>query len=201
MRKNNSRIFRCRQGFTMIELLITASLVAVLSVAVFSVLMRGMDVWKRVRSMDRAEDDVRLDLDKFSRELRTSFDFTPIVFTGEKGQIMFSTYLRAFDGEGLPMEALGKVTYFYSPEEKTLFRRQENYSDLFHPKRATFEKFIAPVEEAVFTYYAFNPAKQKFEWKEKWNEPSRPAGVRLTLAIPDHENKKNKHIDKTVYFQ
>ena len=185
----------------MIELLITACLISVLSVAVFSVLMRGMDVWKRVRSIDRTADGRRLGLDKFSRELRTSFNFTPIVFTGAKDQILFPTYLRAFDGEGLPMDVLGKVTYFYSPEEKTLFRRQENYSDLFHPKRATFEKFIAPVEDAVFTYYAFNPAKQKFEWKEKWNEPSRPAGVRLTLTILDHENKKNKHIDKTVYFQ
>jgi len=197
MKKNNPRTFR-RRGFTMIELLITACLTMLLSMAVFSVFMRGLDVWKRVKSIDRTEDDIRLKLEKFSRELRTTFDFKAITFSGTKEQITFPTYIHLRDGEGHLIEHLGKVTYLYQPEERTLFRRQEGYSDLFHPDRAAFEKFIAPVEEAVFEYYAFNPAQQKYEWKEKWNEPSRPAGVRLTLTVPDHEDKK-KHIVKTVF--
>ena len=198
MKKSNICNFHGCQGFTMVELLITACLIAVLSAAVFSSLMRGMDVWKRVRSIDRTEDDIRLNLEKFSRELRSTFSFSPIVFTGAKDQVSFPTYIRSRDGEGLPLEHLGKVTYLYRAEEKALFRRQEDYRDLFHPQRASFEKFIAPVEEAVFTYYAFNPAQRKYEWKEKWNEPSRPAGVRLILTIPDHENK-TKHIVKMVF--
>jgi len=197
MKKNNSRI-SCRRGFTIIELLITASLIVLLSTAVFSVFVRGLDVWKRVKSIDRTEDEMRFSLEKFSRELRTLVNFKPIVFAGTKDRITFPTYLRLRDGEGRSIDHLGKVTYLYSPEERILFRRQEGYSDLFHPDRAVFEKFIAPVEEAVFDYYAFNPAKRKYEWKEKWSEPSRPAGIRLTLTILDHENKK-KHIVTTVF--
>ena len=212
MKKINIRIFRCRQGFTMIELLITACLIALLSAAVFSALMRGMDVWKRVRFIDRTEDDMRLRLEKFSREIRTTFNFTSIAFTGEKDKITFSTTIHLPDAEGLPIDHIGKVTYLYRPEEKILYRRQEDYSELFQPPKAPFEQFIAPVEEAVFEFYAFNPAQKKYDWKEKWNEPSlehysdylemlKDQTECLRVYVPDYPSSSKVDSNINLYFK
>lgn len=200
MSKSRRSLSGDRLGFTMIELMISASLIAVLSLAIFSTFARGLDVWKRVKTLDRVEDHVHVALEKFSRELRTTFNFKPVKFTGEKNRIVFPTYVRLKGSADPNLEHVGKVTYLFNPEKRAIFRRQEGYSDLFHSERVPVEKFIAPVEEAVFAYYAFNPGEEKYEWREKWKEPLRPEGVRLTITVLGPDGKQ-KHIVKTVFFR
>jgi hypothetical protein len=186
-------------GFTLLELVISSCLITLLSLAVFSAFARGLDVWKKVRTLDRREDSIRLELGKYARELRNVFDFTNVSFTGAADSISFATWIRSRKERADPVEQLGRVTYLFDPGKRTLLRKREGYGDLFHPDRTGFEEWIRGVDNAVFSYYAPNPGLKKYEWKETWKEKSRPAGVRLTLTVKDHET--SRHIVQTVFFR
>lgn len=188
-----------KKGFTLLELLITTSLIAMMGLAIYAAFAKGVAVWELCNETDKQEKEIRFALDKMAAELRNSFNFSRIVFGGTKGQIEFSTYIVMHPATEGPRTELGRVTYFFDPAQNTLLRIQERYVDIFQEERPEPKEFIAQLTGFEFGYYYFDAAKNVYDWMDSWEDRNDlPLGVRITLKAKD--NGEEKSFVKTAYF-
>ncbi len=189
-----------KDGFTLLELLITTSLIAMMGLAIYAAFAKGVAVWELGNETDKQEKEIRFALDKMAAELRNSFNFSRIVFGGTKEQIEFSTYIVTHPAtEGSRTEP-GRVTYFFDPARNALLRIQERYVDIFQEERPEPKEFIAQLTGFEFGYYYFDPANNVYGWMDSWEgRNDLPLGVKINLKLKDGAEERS--FVKTVYFR
>ena len=62
-------------GFTLVEMLLAASLVALVSIAAYQSMLNGYRIWQRSQRSG-VEEDISLALDKISQDIRNVFSFS-----------------------------------------------------------------------------------------------------------------------------
>lgn len=177
-------------GFTMVELLITASIFAAMSVAIFASFAGGFRVFERAKSSAGERADVLISLDKIERDLRNTVNSSKIDFIGERESVSFA---------GLTSEgALGRVAYYVKGNKGMLTREEQEYP------RATLLKFrkgkgraqkLVSVKDIDFSYYYYNPETEEYKWKDFWEAPGNedaeekpnrvPLGVRIEVTFKE----------------
>ena len=147
----------------MIELLIVTSILAVISLAVFTTLNNGIKLWQFI-NQETLEEDIALFLSRISSDLRNCFIFSDIEFVGTEEDISFSTILkRQVEGLSSPV---GRVNYFL--DDFTINRTTQNYSEIYQDQIDAARKLISPVKSFSFCYYYYDPIQKKFFWTGAW---------------------------------
>lgn len=188
-----------RKGFTLLELLITASLIALMGLAIYATFARGLAVWERGNKADIAEEELRFGLEKMAKELRSSFNFSGIEFKGSEDEISFPTYVNTAHIAGTPSWEVGEVSYSYDSKKKSFFRKEASYIDLFQDELPEREEIIPQIKDLEISYYFFDAIGRTYKWKDSWaDKESFPLGVRVALTIESGEDEKE--FVKTVYL-
>ncbi|MBL7085422.1 MAG: prepilin-type N-terminal cleavage/methylation domain-containing protein [Candidatus Omnitrophica bacterium] len=199
MRQRIWRINNTDKGFTLLELLITASLIALMGLAIYSTFARGIAVWERGGMTDVIEQETRFGLEKMAKELRNSFKFSGIKFSGTKNDVSFPTYVNIAGIGEAPKWEVGEVSYFYSSKKKSFFRKKANYVDLFQDDEPEAEEMVSQINNLEISYYFFDPIGKSYKWKDSWDgKESFPLGVKISLTVGSGEDEKE--FIKTVYL-
>lgn len=149
---------KSRRGFTLIEILLTVSLMSLCSLAIYNVFSSGVKLWARAQYFS-VEQDISIFLDKFSEDLRNSFYYTGIKFNGMQSQLTVPAFvitpadersIRA--DEGLITE-IGAVKYYYDYETHTIHRAQANYSQALNGRFSDDKVLVKSVTSLKFIYY------------------------------------------------
>ena len=179
------------QGFTLIEILITISLAAIVGAGIYSLLDSGIRVADRVANPIR-EEDLNIFFEKFSRDIQNTFKYSEIPFSGDEEQLSFATTIQA--GEELGMErGIGRVRYFYDSGDDSIERAEENLSDLFEEDENRSRSVLGGVTSASFMYYQYTPIDNVYQWITEWeagDENQIPIAVQIRLKYNDEENEK-----------
>ncbi len=204
-RRSNLRLLRPfgprndSSGFTLIEVLITMALVALISLAVFSLFDSGIRVLERV-APSLQEEDAAIFFEKFSRDLQNSFVYKPILFQGDKLGLLFPALIRTLPEMGGD-QGVGRVSYFYDEASKSIQRRQENPSEIFEEKPPSPVILLENISSFQFQYYEWDPDERIYTWKEEWKEEGeeregkRPFAVKVELIL---ENQgRGRRLEKT----
>lgn len=145
-----------KKGFTLVEMVLVTSLIAVISLALFHSLVNGLKVWE-ISMVYNGEEDASIFFDKISQDLRNATDYSLIKFDGSEDKLSFATIVKTVDSRATPqteyISQIGKVEYEFDKLHNTLLRRQGNYgqaiSGEFDPARPLFEA----VKFVKFSYY------------------------------------------------
>jgi len=170
-----------------------------MGLAVYSTFARGIMVWERGSKTDIVEQAARFSLQSLAKELRNSFKFSGIKFSGTKDAISFPTYVNtALVGE-VPKWEVGRVSYFFDSKKGAFSRRQESYIDLFGDEPQQAKEKISQVEDLEISYYFFDVIGKTYKWKSSWHDKENfPLGIRVALTIKSDEEEKE--FVKTVYL-
>ena len=187
-----------KKGFTIIELIITTTLMAVVGAAITAVFMRGLQVWERARMSNQLELDAKFSLEKMAKELRNTYAFQGIPFSGKESEVSFPSYVQRVDAEKSVPREIGTISYFMNSSEKALMRLQKPYDELFqHFQEPQAKVALSPIEGFKVQYYHFNMTLKLYEWKDSWEEPGHaPLGIRFVLTI--RKGKEDKSFIKMV---
>jgi len=194
------RIWKIRtKGFTLLELLITASLITLMGLAIYSTFARGVMVWERGGKTDIIEQEAKFSLEKMAKELRNSFKFSRIEFRGTKDEISFPTYVNTADIAQTPKWEIGRINYFYDSSKKSFFCREASYIDLFQDDLPKAREIVSQVNDLEISYYFFDAIGKTYKWKDSWSDKKDfPLGVRISLTVGSGEDEKE--FIKTVYL-
>jgi prepilin-type N-terminal cleavage/methylation domain-containing protein len=190
---------RQKSGFTIIELLITASILGMIAVAIFSTFASGLNVYNRVQTFGGVQSDVLLSLEKMEKDLRNVFSLKEIDFVGDTKKIAFAGLIKKFDAEGNQNLSLGKISYYFDNETGTLVKEEQSYPEAISQEgigESTF-KILAFIEDINFKFYYFNQEAQTYDWKSSWTlGEGIPRGVKIEVRFKD--GKRDITLARTV---
>ena len=190
MRKVNNPPFK---GFTLIELLVAASIVAVLGLAIVSTFAAGLRAYGQLKNADIVEADVLLSFQKIEKDLKNTFYFSGIDFTGDKKEISFAGFIHG-------KSSIGRISYAFDPGAGgALIKTEQPFSGALLNKEfdSLDSKIIFFVKDLVFSYYCLNPETHQYGWSDSFNSANGiPAQVRIKVVF--QEGKNNVEREETV---
>lgn len=147
-----------KSAVTLIEILIVTSLVAMISVAIYSCLSSGIRVWREAHRLV-VEEDIAIFFDKISKDLRNVYSYSRIKPHGDMFKFSFPAivYTRADKGLGHSantyVDQLGKVEYYFDPISDSIYRREANYSQAINEQYSKGLKIVGSVERMNFRFF------------------------------------------------
>ena len=179
-----------RKSLTLVEIIITASLVAVVGIAVFSAVSSGLKIWQRL-TKSTIEEDVHIFFEKFGFDIRNSFAYEGIDFSGSDDSLTFASLV---SGSGFNL-APGQVTYHFYPEGEVVTSEKRTVTNLFRDKPGIIERRLEDVQALSFSYYFYDPLRKEYFWVSDWEEDRLPLAVRINLEIK--RDKREYKFSKT----
>lgn len=195
-RKNSAP--RPGRGFTLIEILLTVTLVSLCSLAIYRVFAGGLKLWE-YSQRSGIEEDVNIFFDKFSEDLRNAFYFKSIVFRGTESKIVVPTFvsvmadersLLAPDGRIIQM---GSVKYYYDYENHLIRRAQANYANALQERFAEDKILVKSIDSLKFTYFV--PSDKGVEPYAKLDEVI-PSSIYVEIQYSD--GRSNHKIGRMI---
>ncbi len=120
-------------AFTLVEVLLVSSLVALVSLAIFRCFGNGLKLWGKAQHLNR-EAEVVIFLDKMAEDLRSTVVMSGFNFKGTAQQLSFPATVntRADQRSARKKEEMvwqiGAVKYRYDVEGRAIYRQQANYA-------------------------------------------------------------------------
>lgn len=182
-----------RKGFTFVELIIALAIVSLVMVTVYSAFSLGINVYNRSKKSILYNYKPYLLLERLSKDILNSLNFSNIPFSGDNASISFCGILNT--GE------LGRTTYYLS--ENSLYKREESYPQTFTPletnglkenngmsltgfkeQGGATKELAKDISSLSISYYSFEPETQSYRWLERWQgTKERPLSVKIELKV------------------
>lgn len=163
-----------RRGFTLIEVLISASLVVVMGATVVGLIMGGLRVWQRTDTLGTREAWVQVAFDQWRRELRSMAHFKPIPFTGAYDSCAFASTHN---------DTLGATRYYFDSPRQRLCRTQQPYPQWRARRETSCSALLQDVQQVRFSYYAPRTETGGGTWAGAWAaSDAPPQAVKLTVT-------------------
>ncbi|MFH1360027.1 MAG: hypothetical protein ABIJ41_03205 [Candidatus Omnitrophota bacterium] len=149
---------RKKKGFTVVEALLAASMMAVVGLALYQALSSGLKIWDRgMRFIE--EEDVLIFFDKISGDLRKTMNMSSLRFDAEKDRISFAASVMTKGdkakgyGDEEFVDEIGRVEYFYDALKHQILRRQANYSQALDQGYQGSRVLVNDVRGLTCTYF------------------------------------------------
>ena len=175
--------FSVCKGFTLVEMLVVATIFAVIALALASSFVSGMRLWGRAQHRDATQTNALFGLEVMARELRQSVELPKIGFEGHAHELSFPAVLG---------DATVKITYVYDAYEKRLRRRQVNVKEILEETlepEAQEKILFTHIDDVVIEFASFKNDKKaaeetRDEWKDSWEQADGlPWAIRVTVTI------------------
>jgi len=181
------------KGFTLVELIISGVIIFLVSVTVYSVFASGINVWKKANQTKSKGYALRLVAEKFSTELRNSFQFSSIPFEGSEDSIAFAV---------LADNMVSRVSYFLN-EDNVFCRRLQSYADVFKKgESGKYDFLFSGVKQLKLSYCYLDNASGDYKWKDDWvkeEQDTIPQAVKIELTFEGKPEEESK-FTKTVFI-
>jgi prepilin-type N-terminal cleavage/methylation domain-containing protein len=201
---------RMKKGFTLIEVLITASIMALVAVAILSVFAAGLKVYERVRKYSDIRTDILFSLEKMEKDLRSLPNIPQIDFKAQPGLITFPAVVHA-NPDNQNEISLGSISYYVDDSSHYLVKDEKDYSAATaeEPGEGIVTNLVY-VNSLKFTYYFYDEKAKAFYWAESWKEDKEenktkrkpvvhtPLGVKIEVSYDD--NGESNTLTRTIYF-
>ncbi|RLA88380.1 MAG: hypothetical protein DRG20_06220, partial [Deltaproteobacteria bacterium] len=183
-----------KKGFTLLELILSLSILSVLVVLMAGVMSLGSRAWDRGEEMSNDSQKIRISLGLIAKQLKSIYPFSLrkgtisyVAFNGKENLLDFvSTY--SFTTKGI--EAMFRVTYQVKNDKKNekenLLVQEEWMLDGKKFKEGKGNEGIAwslikNAESIRFSFYDLDEEKWLKEWKAE-EKKSLPALIKVTIT-------------------
>ena len=185
-----------RNAFTFIELIVSVTIFTIVVIAVYSAFNLGIKTWRRSED-ERSLQKVRLALLRVEKELKESFFFSGIPFSGTDKEMVFPLTIPAGDRDRACI-----ITYSVNIDSraglKELVRKERDFSEDMEDAKEKIKKVSPLVNEIKFAYaYKTEGLSKDFEWQAFWDGREKgalPSGVRISMATDEGKGFYNKVI-------
>lgn len=173
------------RAFSLVELLIAVSIFAVVSVAIYSTFSSGLNVLRRVKDVDLAQQSFILKQERFHKELRQTIVLRKPLFLGTKDRVSFGAIVDEYPC---------RLTYYFDSSSQSLMRNCDKLADIITSAGKIDKElktkpavFINKVKELNFSYLYLDLKKNIYQWEEEWKQDFLPLAVKIEIST-DKQN-------------
>lgn len=186
-----------RRAMTLVELLVTLALSALVLATVIATLIGGFRIWERIQAQGRRSQWAHVAFDQIRRDLHNMRRFRRIPFEGTYEEFSFPAMVSSEGAQGEPVVELGAVTYYLDATQRRLCRSETPYRHLRNAgARARCTPVLEGVERWRVMYYIADRESQASRWVERWSAPEVPLAVKMQISY--HEASTTPLVDRTL---
>lgn len=177
---------RSALGFTLVELLVTTSLMALVGGAAVAALSGGLRVWERAREAGTGQESLLITVSQLRRDLQNVRAFTPILFDGAYDRFTFATVDVEHPEASGPRE-VGQRGYYLDEPRHALCRAYVPYR-LMRRQRITdrCQGLLEGVTRVRVSYFGTDEDSGNTGWSQHWHSNTPPTAVKAELTLqPD----------------
>ena len=180
-----------RSGFSLLELLVTCCLVALVGLTAAATLSGGLRVWERAQDQGVFDQQVWLALEEIRRDLHNAQPFHPIPFKGEYDVLSFPGFVEQLQEDGSTLREVGRIGFFLDENRHLLCRSKQPYR-LLHNRslRETGTPVAMGVERLRFHYYGPDLTTGGYSWVGSWSGEDPPLAVKIELGVREETKGK-----------
>ena len=168
-------------GFTLVELLVVISIMALIGMCLFTMFASAMDMMHRVSRTEVGE-DVGILLEKLDREISSQVLFKGIPFIGKETSLSFPSRIN-LDQRAPLNRGIGRVGYFFDESHRTFARRQENLNQIYKKEEVKDVPLLEGVRNVKFQYFIYLKSQKIFQWVGTWNSLENEGAIPYAVKI------------------
>ncbi len=180
---------RNKKAFTLVELLISISIFAVIMISLYSAFSTGVLSLGRIEESATASQTGYMILSRIERDVRNSFAYSPdeAKFIGNKNSLSFLTLSPEFS----------YVSYSLNGN-KLLRLIRKNKAALENNSEIKPRILAQNVKQLEFTYLSSDPDTKELKESDAWSDNTAlPAAIKVNLIL---ENKPGNPYTRTIYL-
>ena len=174
--------FGARQGFTLVELLITTSLMALVGGATVASLAGGVKVWERAE-LGMTDQWALVAFTRMRRDLQNVRPFRPVPFDGTYDRYAFAAVDRNDPADSGP-EEIGRLGYFLDEHRHLLCRSFTPYRLMRGVRLAErCHTTLEHVEQFRCRYFGAQTKGGEADWTKHWQAQRLPVAVNCDVTL------------------
>lgn len=188
------------RGLTLIELLISVTIITVVTASVYSAFSIGVFGWRNINKSVETQRHVSQFLERFNADLRNCFAYSesPTMFKGENNKLSFLTIVNSYvNNKSIPEYSFVS----YGVQNNTLMRLCRKGSDSLDNKSDTpAEEILSGVDDLSFSYGYIVSGEKEIRFVNSWpkgEDAQLPLAVRLRFNI---KNIPDETFETTIYI-
>ena len=170
-------------GFTLAELLIVVSLMALVGGAIVAILTGGIRVWKRAADYGTSEQARLIAFDSMGRDLRSARRFSLVPFRGAYDQVTFPA-AREVRPDPEALQEIGALSFFLDGRKQLLCRSFVPYRLMRHvDMKDRCQVILDGVQRVRFEYFGAAKETKEASWSSRWDATEPPTMVKASVTI------------------
>ena len=190
---------RDRAGFTLVELMVTITIIALVAGVVAAAFSGGLAVWDAAENFDRPRMEALLAIETLEREIRSSIPFYGIAFSGDGEGLKFCRIVGGKTYSDMP-GTIEEIGYRFDREAKTVCRsgREFPWTGIAVPGAETVLHDV--LEFRVYYADRVEEGRGDLEWKGWWKPHLErlPAAVAVQVVLAQRGGTVK--ISRTIYL-
>ncbi len=183
-----------KRGLTLLELIIVTSLIAVISLVLFSTFQNGMKIFRKACDASSGE-EINIMLERIKADIHNCFAYSDEKMKGTETNLMFPTLVHA---RWLNRRTTGSVSYFYDKASGVLTREEWDYSAQFLKNEPSSKESARNIRSCTFSYCIFDPAKMQIVCTREWNREDVPAPQFVTVALTYYDGMREHEYGMSI---
>jgi prepilin-type N-terminal cleavage/methylation domain-containing protein len=201
----NRYLLTSQKGFTLIEVLVAASILGVIGLTILTTFASGFNVYQRVQSYGGVQANVLLALEGFERDLRNSFPLSTIPIEGESQAINFPAIVQTLEtneGEERVISSIGKISYYFDDATDSLMKSQQEYSQAVSQMQAgeIEGEALAIVDGISISYFSFDEEEKSYNWAESWADEETSTLIGIKIGVNYRDGNRDIELVRTVFL-
>jgi prepilin-type N-terminal cleavage/methylation domain-containing protein len=195
-----------KQGFTLIEVMIAASILGVIGLTILATFASGFRVYERIQTFGGAQADVLIALETLERDLHNTFFLSSIPVSGTSASIAIPAVIEVVetvDGEEKLLTSLGRYFYTYSSSDGSIKRVQQNYGAAASDKAPDVDDIdpLANVEDITFSFYAYDQENQQYSWSSGWDKGENKVLKAVKVEVSYLNASQTVTLKRTIFLR
>jgi type II secretory pathway pseudopilin PulG len=188
---------------TMIEVLIVVMVASMVGLTTYQSISSALRVWERHQKMVQ-EEDILIFFHKLEQDARNIVPFSLIPMTGRQSRIAMPTTVfipgdpqRGW-GQGVYMDQLGLVEYYFDAPERSVYRRQVNYAQAINRLFGRNQKVLTDIDDFKIRYFFLTQEGVTYSSSV---DNIIPAGIEVKVAYTDAYGRQEMEKIINIPFQ
>ena len=168
-----------KKGFTLVEILVALTIFSIISLSLGATFIQGARIWQRAKNENFLKNDVLLNMEIISADLRECIDSRLTGFSSRKQTLTFAC---------LKNESVMVVNYSFIPLQNKLLRKEALMQDVEEGRiNYTKEQILAKImDDFALEFFYFDKDNEIYSWKDYWNEEEGlPIAVKIQIKVND----------------
>ena len=197
-----------QKGFTLMEVIIAATLFAVIISSAYGIFSMGIQIWRRTQGRSLEDRRIILAFERMGRDIRQCLRLPEqseglgkrvLTFQGDATSFEIPGFVQFVNKRKQEMIQPGTIRYEWDRSKNSLCRQALSTTDHYLRRSPDCAVIAGAIKKARFEYLMYNTFTKGYSWYDDWkSDDGLPQAIKVTIEMMPNKQLR-AFIKPTIY--